>query len=211
MNNVNNKIIISVILVIGIAFVVIGATFAYYVSSTSNNNSVNGVAGSPIDISMTLTTKKSGNLIPLKSSLVSRTISSDNKCVDYYGNDICSYYQINFVNSGSAETLVGYVKTENTTNKYTTDHLHFMLFNSSYVAVSSESIISPTVGTKNYILNGNSNLSLSIPNGNSTYYLVVWLNDDNTANQVDDINKKFVGSLEFESSNGANLSAILTT
>ena len=208
MKKLSNNFIIIFIAILGLIFSIIGATFAYF-NIDVNNNTVIGGSTHNFDISLTLTSLKVGNLVPLRSSLIDQTMNSNNKCIDLNNNDICSYYQVTLTNNGSAETLSGYIKTETSNNPYTTDHLHFKLYNSSYIAVSGESIISPTVDSKNYLktTTGDTNLNISVPNGSSTYYLAVWLNDSDNANQLEDVNKRFVGSLEFVSTNGENVLA----
>lgn len=203
MKKLSNKFII-VVIVLGMTFMALGATFAFYTINISSSGNIN-VNTYNFNIGMSLSTVKSGNLIPLSSTLIDRTIASNNKCIDLNNNNICSYYQIDLNNSGVAENLVGYIKTESGTT-YTSNHLHYKLYNSSYVAVSGEGVIDSTVGSMNYIQYNNSNLNISVPVGNSTYYLVLWLSDIGD-NQLDDIDKSFVGSIEFTNINGANLSA----
>ena len=207
MNKLSNRFLVIMITLIGAIFMVIGATFAYFTSSASNNNGIIGNAYI-FNTTMSITTKKSGSLIPLKSSLIDRTMKSNNKCVDLNGNDICSYYQVTITNNGNIETLFGYIKTEDIANKYTTDHLHFKLYDTNYEPISGEGVLSPTVNSINYFktTTNTNNLSLTLPIGSSVYYLAVWLNDPDDSNQLEDVNKKFVGSLVFEGSSGGKLS-----
>ncbi len=201
------RIIIILLIIFGVISMIIGAAFAYFFTSASNNNIYGNSYN--FDASLTVTSLKNGNLIPLKSSLIDRTMKSNNKCIDLNNNDICNYYQVTITNNGSTETLSGYIKTGDTTNKYTTDHLHFKLYDTNYDPVSGEGVISPTVNSLNYFktTTGTNNLNLTLPNGTRTYYLTLWLNDPDDSNQLEDVNKKFVGSLEFIGSNGGNISA----
>ena len=117
--------------VIGVATLVvaiIGATFAYFTATASNNNVINGTMAS---ISFNLSVKKVttadeeyGGMIPMSNSMVEAALSgkTDAKvgaetdpekpkiCVDDNGNAVCQIYKISVVNGGTAGMFLdGYV------------------------------------------------------------------------------------------------------
>ena len=200
-------ILIVVVTIVGILVVISGTTFAY-LSASANNKGISGATKS-FKVNLTLSTIKSGNLVPVVDTTMLTSLNSGtNSCVDSRGYSLCSIYQINLSNSGDAQELYGFLQTNSTT--YTTNNLKYRLFTKSgnnYTGVTDNLNISIATNTENYFKTGGNNYNFSIPaNGSLTYYLVIWLSDNNT-NQSDDINKTYSGVVGFRSTTGNTITS----
>lgn len=95
----------------------IGATFAYYTATQTNNNVIKGnMATINFDIDVTKKTtvdETKGGLIPMTNSMVEKAVSNASTkgiCVDDNGNAVCQVYKITVTNAGTASMFVdGYV------------------------------------------------------------------------------------------------------
>ena len=209
MDNKYNKLIIILLFVFGIIFTIIGATFAYFAASA--NSGVNDISGSSyrLDMSLDVTSIRSGDLVPTADNLIATSLAGNYKCVDQRNYGLCSLYKITFANNSSAETMVGYLKTSSTT--YTTTNLRYRLYDENYNSVSDIGTVGITANTMNYFKSGANNISVTIPaNGTKDYYLVIWLHDIGE-NQLEDQDKQYTGNISFTSQSGATVSSNFIT
>ena len=209
MDNKYNKLIIILLFVFGIIFTIIGATFAYFSASTnSGGNSINGTSYT-FNMSLDVTSIRSGDLVPTADNLIATSLAGNYKCVDQRNYGLCSLYRLRFTNNSTAETMVGYLKTSSTT--YTTTNLRYRLYDENYNSVSDIGTVGITANTMNYFKSGANNVSVTIPaNGTKDYYLVIWLHDIGE-NQLEDQNKSYTGSITFTSQSGATVSSNFIT
>ena len=105
--------------VIGVATLVvaiIGATFAYFTASASNNTVITGnmatvklaLAVEQVD----LDANDLGGMIPMSNGMVEASVNNENNdvCIDDNGNAVCQVYKITLTNDSSAGQFVdGYV------------------------------------------------------------------------------------------------------
>ena len=210
MNSKSKEILVISGMVLLLITIVTGGTYAFFNGrATSGNNDLSG-RSYEYDVTATLTPVRTGGLVPTMDNLIGTSVTGNNKCVDKRGYSLCSLYQITLTNSGETQTLNGYLQTESSTT-YTTDHLKYQLYNSSYTDITSALAISHTANTKNYFKLNNNNINISLANGSTViYYLVIWLSDIND-NQLEDVDKQFVGSVIFESSNGTTIASQFVT
>lgn len=209
-DNKGNKIFISIIITLLIIVIVSGSAYAYFVISA--NISGNNINGNNYNFAVNMsveTIKASTNLVPFTDSLISDAISQNNKCIDKDGYEICTIYKVSLTNTGSnSEQLYGYVQTTNTT--YVTNNLKYQIFsfsNNSFANVTSPKSISSVNNAKVYFeLNSNLVHSTVPKNDILEYYLVVWISAID-AEQNDDAEKIFNGTINFESISGERLSA----
>lgn len=111
------NILYMVIGVMTLMVATIGATFAYFTATASNNNVIKGnMATISFDVSVTKKTtvdESKGGLIPMTNSMVEKAVtnaSNNGICVDDNGNAVCQIYKITVTNSGTASMFVdGYV------------------------------------------------------------------------------------------------------
>lgn len=189
-----NKLYISVMSVIIISALTVGATYAYYVSQDTKN--ISGEIEKGLVSTLNLTTVKSStNLVPLLDSRITTAITkSSNKCIDKNNYEVCSLYTITLNNANTSENLYGYVKTNSTT--YTTTNLKYQVFDSSYNAITDVMTISKNANDFVYFKKGTTQVSIT-SSGTKTYYLAIWLSDTNS-NQSNDYSKTFNGAVGFE-------------
>ena len=207
MNN-SNKTLAIVLFIFGMIFLLVGSTFAYFAASIEGNGDDIGGTTLVFDANMTITTEKSGNLIPVADNLIDDTLNSTHVCTDTRGYGLCSLYKLTLVNNGDAVVMTGYLKTLNTT--YTTNNLKYQLFtksNNTYTAASDMNSVPAVNAISSFTLN-NADISVSLNSTNNTadYYLALWLSDPGN-NQLVDSNKTYNGSVVFGSSTGNSVSA----
>ena len=103
--------------VIGVATLIvaiIGATFAYFTASQTNNNKIKGNAAT---ISFGLNVRKvttvdetQGGMIPMTDGMVKAAVTAPAPCKDQADNAVCQIYEIKVTNTGSAIIFLdGYV------------------------------------------------------------------------------------------------------
>ena len=103
--------------VIGVATLVVavvGATFAYFTATASNNTAISGnMASINFGLSVEKVTdvdESKGGMIPLSNSMVDVAVSKNDPCVDDNGNAVCQVYKITVTNTGTASLFLdGYV------------------------------------------------------------------------------------------------------
>ena len=216
MRKKNSNLILSLLFVLMIVFVSVGSTYSFLRIYTNNTTVVNGQSYD-FNVALNIDVINSGDLIPTADNLISQSLNSQNVCLDRRGYGLCSLYRMTITNSGSAQTLNGYIKTLAATT-YTTDNLKYQLYtfnNSTYTAISDASTLSHTSNSINYFKLNSNNISFSIADGSTTsqsiqYYLVIWLSDTGS-NQPSDISKQFVGDLIFTSKSGGSLTSQFTS
>jgi len=127
MNEKNNGrgIFYGVIGVATLVVAIIGATFAYFTATASNNNVITGnMATIQFGLNVTKVThvdETKGGMIPMSNSMVHAAVvgsgasgSPTRTCVDNNGNAVCQVYKITVTNTGSASLFLdGYVSLVN--------------------------------------------------------------------------------------------------
>jgi len=118
MNERNNGkgIFYGVIGVATLVVAIIGATFAYFTASASNNNVITGnMATVSLDLAVSKVTtvdETKGGMIPMSNTMVEIAVNkaANDVCVDDNGNAVCQIYAITLTNDSSAGQFVdGYV------------------------------------------------------------------------------------------------------
>ena len=103
--------------VIGVATLVvaiIGATFAYFTASQTNNNVITGnmaTVNFGLSVTPVVNPGLQTGIIPMSNTMVEKAVSNSGKvCVDDNGNAVCQIYKITVSNSSTATMFVdGYV------------------------------------------------------------------------------------------------------
>lgn len=115
--NENNKshIFYGVIGIATLMLAIIGATFAYYTATASNDNTITGNAATiGFDLKVAKVTDaddQKGGLIPMSNNMMEQALKSGNGiCLDNNGNAVCQVYKITVINTSSASMFLdGYV------------------------------------------------------------------------------------------------------
>ena len=143
--------------VIGVATLVvaiIGATFAYFTASASNNNVITGnMATVSLDLAVSKVTtvdETKGGMIPMSNTMVEVAVNkaTNDVCVDDNGNAVCQVYEITLTNDSSAGQFVdGYVSLKYGSGEPTdfTNYVSGAKFDNVTKALGTES--APGVGT----------------------------------------------------------------
>ena len=112
-NNINN-IFYAVIGVATLIISVIGATFAYFTATASNNVITGNMSTIGFDLSVAKVNNAdtaAGGLIPMSNNMMEAALkSSKGICLDDNGNAICQVYKITVNNTSTASIFLdGYV------------------------------------------------------------------------------------------------------
>lgn len=216
MNEENNRkgpgVFYAVIGVATLVVAIIGATFAYFTATDTNNDTVKGeaaTAGLTLAVEKVSTDAK-GSLIPIAESLLDKGLKGDsttNKmCLDKDGNTVCQVYKITVTNTGSAAasfdgtltlTADGYTNLKwanmNLNSGLTTDTVPTTV-GSTLNASSVTAITSNEVFTANQV---------------KYYYIMIYINETN-ASQNNTDKGSFTGSVTFNSAGNKGTTATFT-
>lgn len=118
------NIIYVAIGVMTLIFSIVGATFAYFTATASNNNVITGNSATVVfDVTvkkMTTVDVDRGGLIPMSNNMMEQALTKNANvegkglCVDDNGNAVCQVYKITVINQGTAGMFVdGYVTLTN--------------------------------------------------------------------------------------------------
>ena len=112
-NNISN-IFYGVIGVATLMVAVVGATFAYFTATASNNVITGNMASIDFDLAVTKVTNvddTKGGMIPMLNNMMEAALTSGNGiCVDDNGNAVCQVYKIVVNNTSTASMFLdGYV------------------------------------------------------------------------------------------------------
>lgn len=187
--------------VVGVATLVvaiIGATFAYFSASQTNDSDVKGstAAGASLSIVITKLSDEATakNMIPMLNTDLQKGVTGTGgkSCIDANGNTVCQVYQVTVTN-GSADIGVNVKGTMNLAS--TAKNMKWqVLTDSKTVNASAQTVNQATVG----VITDNQALTAS---GSHDFYLVIWLDETNASQDTDDAGKTFNGTVTF---NGVN-------
>lgn len=188
---------------------IIGATFAYFTAAASNNNTITGTAaqaGLNLSVSIVSTDANSKPMVPqLTSTLQTAMAGTSNKpCVDGNGNAVCQIYSITINNTGtSASVLYGSIGFVFTGQSAKFDNLHWSKVDSATAlgtGFSSSTLAKTAVSQGNLV-----NVTLQA-SGTATYYIVVWISEENTPQNTSDTGT-FTGTVSFNSADGSGVTS----
>ena len=208
-NNNGKGIFYGVIGVATLVVAIIGATFAYF-SATATNDTV--IQGNAAQIGLNLEVEKvstdaAAGLIPMNDADVSKGLKGDaatssKMCVDKNGNTVCQVYQITVTNNGTATAVVN--GTLNITGT-TFANLKWQLLN------GTESSSLSTTTTYNPIATTTLDTGASLTaSGSKTYFVMIWISNLSSDQSSDDTGS-FTGSVTFNSADGAGVSATFSS
>lgn len=210
----NKKItltLVALMFVLGIISTIGGATFAYFYSSTSSNDT--DLTGKSFNLSagVVVTPIANGEMIPMNDNLLSTALANSDVCVDSRDYYACNLYRITFSNDGIAQTFTG-AMTTNSGTTFGNNVLKYQLLTKTgnvYTSVTDTATLSTS--TTNYFKLNNTDISFVLSDGTTTtyttdYYLVIWLSD-NGSDQPTTQNKHLSASLTFTSTIGDEIVA----
>lgn len=187
--------------VVGVATLVvaiIGATFAYFSASATNDTDVTGTTAKGASLAIAITresaTGTEKNMIPMLSTDLQKGVTgtASKSCIDANNNTVCQVYKVTVTN-GSADIGINVKGTMNLTS--TAKNMKWqVLTDATTVNADATTVAQGTAGT----IVDNQALTAS---GTHDFYLVIWLDETNAAQDADDAGKTFNGTVTF---NGVN-------
>lgn len=221
MENNGKGIFYGVIGVATLIVAIIGATFAYFTATASNNAVTGTAAQSGLELKVEQTSTGTGAMVPqLTSTITDAVTGTDNKtCVDGNGNTVCKVYSVTLTNTGSsAVTVSGTIaftggtfanlkwgKAEAATG--------FTAANSAYAASGATPVIDIVNPAKTDTKAAVTTLQATGQEGNSmTFYIIVYINEINEK-QDDKDTGTFTGTITFNSASadGTTTSGLTST
>lgn len=217
--------------VIGVATLVvaiIGATFAYFSATATDNGNITGQtgAGGALSMSVTPVSGTNGALIPLSTTgngntNLTKALSNDENngalCKDYRNNPVCNLFKISVKNESGAAILARgkmYVSSDAANIKW-----QFVTFNgSTYTPALNTGIgVQSSMSDGTLITTGTFGEEPNVTNNvvqltatDTDYYVVVWLDDNGhvqdagagaSGDDTDEAGKSYTGYVEFKAVN----------
>lgn len=209
MENNGRGIFYGVIGVATLIVAIIGATFAYFSASATNNSDVSGATASgaslAIAISKVSATGTEKNMVPMLSTDLQKGVTGvadkGGSCKDANGNTVCEVFKVT-VSNGSADIGLNVKGTMNLASTATNMKWQ-VLTNATTVNTSATTFSQGDEG----VITANQALTAS---GSYDFYLVVWLDEINDAQDAVDAGKTFTGTVTFNGVNadGSNATGI---
>ena len=188
--------------VVGVATLVvaiIGATFAYFSASATNDEDVAGTTASGASLAIAITKVSdeatARNMIPMLSTDLQKGVTgtASKSCIDANNNTVCQVYKVT-VSNGSTDIGINVKGTMNLTS--TAKNMKWqVLTDATTVNASAQTVNQATDG----VITDNQALTAS---GSHDFYLVIWLDETNGPQDTDDAGKTFNGTVTF---NGVNV------
>ena len=205
-NNNGKGIFYGVIGVATLVVAIIGATFAYFSATASNDTIIQGEAatvGLNLEVSK-VSTDATGGLIPMTDADVSKGLAGDaasgsKMCVDKNGNTVCQVYKIVVTNTGSSTAVVN--GTLNITGAGFANLKWQLLTGTSDDALSTTTTYNPISNTTLA-----TSKTLAPSTGTGTYYIMIWISNL-ASDQSENDKGSFTGTVTFNSADGAGISA----
>ena len=203
MENNGKGIFYGVIGVATLIVAIIGATFAYFTATATNNETIKGNAAT---VSLGLSVEKVSHgekgLVPQLETALSSAMkgvdgagTGEDSCVDANGNTVCQVYKITVTNSGTGDAkLNGTLALEK--GKIT---------NLKWATVTGWGTDPVAQGAK-----GDNNIDTNVTvtgGGNKEYYVVIWI-EELTTPQNDTGN--FTGIVTFNAADGQGVTSTFT-
>lgn len=208
--------------VVGVATLVvaiIGATFAYFSASASDNTNITGntAQAGGVDLEITPVTATGADMVPLNllgDDMKAAPATGDQfadaigatkgaSCVDSNGNNVCQVYSIKVTNKSTTSTIqvrgtlslaseATNMKWQLLTNATSTERAAF----ATIVGTGTAGDI--TVGGNTGGTGATAASQTLEASADATYYVLVWLEETGSAQEKADANKTFKGTVNFE-------------
>ena len=218
--------------VVGVATLVvaiIGATFAYFSASATNNTDITGTTAEAggVELKITPVTTTGTNMLPL--NLMDNTTPTNvatgdadqfasamtGKCVDSNKNNVCQVYSIT-VSNKSTTSAVQVRGTLNLDSGATNMKWQLLETGTSTSRADFATVVDKGVDG-NVTVGGNTgstgaaaasqNLAAS---ASATYYVLVWLEETGAAQETADASKSFTGTVTFNAVDASGKTSGLT-
>ena len=197
--------------VVGVATLVvaiIGATFAYFSASATNNTAITGETAEAANLGLEV--KKldtaTGGLIPMHDNLADKGVKKN--CVDSNGNTVCHVYEIKLTNGKSPVNINGSLTFTSTTQNIVYDITVANAASTSTLDDLSTEIGKATTGVAFGTPGTLADSVAFTANEVKYYYVTVWLHEIGDKQEDVDAGQKsaYTGTVTFNAvgSNGTN-------
>ena len=202
-NNNGKGIFYGVIGVATLVVAIIGATFAYFTATATNDNTIAGNAAT-VGLNLAVekvTTAATGDLIPLDQvdptgeAQLPLALQATQSCVDDNGNTVCQVYKITVTNNGSSTAVLSGTLTITGASfqnlKWTT------LDNATTYTDGTINPISTTELEDSVSINGS---------GSQEYFIAIWIEETGAEQNTTDTGS-FTGTVSFNTAGGDGVTA----
>ncbi len=226
MENNGRGIFYGVIGVATLIVAIIGATFAYFSASATDNSKVTGQTAEAGGVGLEITdiTKTGTNMIPL--NVIKNTSGNTNdvvqfsnaitgKCKDSQNNNVCNIYSIKVTNKSTQSTI----QVRGTLNLVSgATNMKWKLLTDDTTKTEADFSTNVAAGTTGDItVGGNTGgtgkdaASKSLAaSASDTYYVMVWLEETGSEQQESDAGKDYTGTVTFNAVDDKGNSSGLT-
>ena len=190
---------------------IVGATYAYFTATASNNNVIQGNAAvTGIDLVVEkISNEPDAGLIPMLDSDIQKGVTGtdSNICVDSNGNAVCQLYKVTVTNrSEAAVSLNSTLTIKPVSSEGDGDSIFTNLkwaeitSNTDATLIGNANLITITDWKQDFLLEGSAVKDL---------YLLLWISET-TSNQSDVDKGSYVGTITFNSAAGAGVTAVFS-
>lgn len=223
MENNGKGIFYGVIGVATLIVAIIGATFAFFTATNTNEGTVAGTAAAAgLKLTVTEATTDTGVMVPQKAEAINTATAGTGgtrSCVDSNNNTACKVYKITIENEGdSAVTLTGRItfaatgSAKFTNLKWTkSDTSATAGFGATQVAIggtASEDLYFDVDAKTVYL--GAKDDAENAGADYDEFWIVVWIDETGAAQETDDTGS-FTGTITFNSAAGGGVTSTFTT
>ena len=202
-NNNGKGIFYGVIGVATLVVAIIGATFAYFTATATNDNTIAGNAAKVgLDLAVEkVTTTATGDLIPLDQespadeAQLPLALKATPSCVDANGNTVCQVYKIKVTNNGNSTAVLSGTLT---ITGATFQNLKWTTLDDA--TTYSDGTINPISATQledSVSLNGSAS---------KEYFIAIWIEETGAEQNTTDTGS-FTGSVTFNTAGGDGVTA----
>ena len=212
--------------VVGVATLVvaiIGATFAFFSASATNDKDITGstAAAGGVELAVRKITDTGSNMIPLNlqdntNPANAATGDADQfakaltgKCKDANGNNVCQIYSITVTNKSTTSAVQ--VRGTLTLDTGAAANMKWQLLTNDTATVDRGVAGNVTVGgnTSEAGTGATAASQTLAASGTATYYVLVWLEETGSAQETADAAKSFTGTVTFNAVDaGGNTSGL---
>lgn len=216
-NRKGSGIFLGVVGVATLVVAIIGATFAYFSATASNDNAITGSTGAAGGLTLAIekVTDTNSNLIPLNlhtgdtagvdtTDQFSQAMTGS--CKDGNESNVCVIYKITITNTSTTNA----VKVVGNLNLTATDvtNMKWMQIDSNKAKLTDNQVQNSTGTAKPLTTsNGTTETELSLnASGTQDYYVLVWLEEMGEAQEDNDADGSYTGTVTFNAvgANGMN-------
>lgn len=233
MENNGRGVFYGVIGVATLIVAIVGATFAYFTASKTNDTAITGTtaAAGGLDLTVTPVLNTGSDLIPLNLRTGDGTSDTTDqfasamasKCVDSNSNNVCQPYKI-VVSNLSTTSAVSVRGTLNLSALTKAANMKWQLIDVTnesadefaasklgYATINDAGTAAPITVGGNTGGDGSDLASLSLAKSDSeTFYVLVWLEEKGAAQETDDAAGSWKGTVEFNAVDASGASTGVT-